>query len=52
MISNSLLGSLITLSFFIGFVGICIWALNPKNKEKFRSYGNIPLKEDQEDERA
>lgn len=39
--------SLASLIFFFGvFVGICVWALNPRNKQTLQSHGEIPFKEE------
>lgn len=46
----SILGSLITLSFFVAFVGIAVWTFLPSNKAKLKAYGEIPLKEGQDHE--
>lgn len=48
--STSTLGAMVTLSFFIGFVAIAIWAYLPGNKDRLKSYGQIPLEEDHEHE--
>ncbi|MDG1287703.1 MAG: cbb3-type cytochrome c oxidase subunit 3 [Rickettsiales bacterium] len=37
------------LFFFCVFVGIAIWAFNPKRKTQIESYKNIPLNEDEHD---
>ena len=34
------------LFFFAVFIGIAVWALNPANKKRLQSYGEIPLKEE------
>jgi cytochrome c oxidase cbb3-type subunit 4 len=31
---------------FLLFAGIVAWAFWPKNKQRFESYGSIPLKDD------
>lgn len=30
------------------FLGIVFWAFRPKNKRRFESYGEIPLREDED----
>ncbi|PIR33540.1 MAG: CcoQ/FixQ family Cbb3-type cytochrome c oxidase assembly chaperone [Alphaproteobacteria bacterium CG11_big_fil_rev_8_21_14_0_20_44_7] len=34
------------LFFFIVFLGIAIWTLNPKNKKRIEELKNIPLKDE------
>ena len=34
-----------TLCFFVGFVGIALWAYLPRNRERMNQYGQIPFKE-------
>ena len=33
----------------IVFIGIVAWAYRPKNKGRFEAYGDIPLKDDDQD---
>jgi len=33
------------------FLGIVFWAFRPKNKDRFESYGEIPLRDDDDKER-
>ena len=33
------------------FIGIVVWAYWPKNRSKIESYGQIPLKDDENEER-
>ncbi|WP_413204719.1 cbb3-type cytochrome c oxidase subunit 3 [Rhodospirillum sp. A1_3_36] len=33
------------------FGGIILWAFWPKNKDRFEKYGEIPLRDDQDEER-
>lgn len=35
-----------TIVIVIAFFGLLAWVLWPKNREKFRSYGHIPLRDD------
>ena len=44
--NNSLLGSFITVSFFLSFVAILIWSLWPSNKAKLEKNALIPLQDD------
>jgi len=33
------------------FLGIVVWAFRPKNKGRFESYGDIPLRDEDNEER-
>jgi len=33
------------------FLGILFWAYRPKNKDRFESYGEIPLRDEEDKER-
>jgi len=33
------------------FLGIVFWAFRPGNKDRFQSYGDIPLRDDDDKER-
>lgn len=37
-----------TVFFVIAFALVCVYALNPRNKEKFRQAARAPLREDGE----
>ncbi|MGE3623682.1 MAG: cbb3-type cytochrome oxidase subunit 3 [Bdellovibrionales bacterium] len=37
-------GMLVTVMFFVLFIAIAFWAYRPANKSKMQSYGDIPLK--------
>lgn len=43
------IASIMLLFFFFVFVGIVVWAMRPKNKEKFEKYSLIPLEKDRND---
>ncbi|TVQ84782.1 MAG: cbb3-type cytochrome c oxidase subunit 3 [Micavibrio sp.] len=49
--ADAFLPSLLLLIFFAVFIAILFWLYHPRNKEKFESYGKIPFKEDQDDEK-
>ena len=34
------------LYLFVGFVGIVAWVMRPRARERYESYGRIPLDED------
>lgn len=44
-----LMGGLLTLAFTVGFTGIVLWAYWPKNKEKMKAHGQIPFKDEADD---
>ncbi len=46
MLDINLIRSLFTLLMFISFVGLCIWAYSPKQKEKFDEASMLPLDDD------
>lgn len=37
--------SIVTVAFFVLFVGVALWAFLPSNRKKLEAYGQIPLKE-------
>jgi len=39
-----------TVVVMIAFFGLLAWVLWPRNREKFRRYGQIPLRDDAPDE--
>jgi cbb3-type cytochrome oxidase subunit 3 len=43
--------ALTTVCFFVGFIGIAIWAYLPRNKQRIEAQGNIPLQEPENDAR-
>lgn len=43
------LGSVVTVVFFILFVLIILWAFHRGNKQKFEDAANLPFREDAED---
>ena len=43
---STLLGTLVLVLFFVAFVGIAIWAYLPAQRQKMKSYGEIPLRGD------
>ncbi|MBF0333830.1 MAG: cbb3-type cytochrome c oxidase subunit 3 [Alphaproteobacteria bacterium] len=45
------LRSLWGLWLMVLFLGIVFWAFRPKNKDKLESYGDIPLRDDDNEER-
>ncbi|MEM9964243.1 MAG: cbb3-type cytochrome c oxidase subunit 3 [Asticcacaulis sp.] len=47
--NSGLMGALLTLTFTVVFVGIAIWAYWPKNKSKIQSHGQIPFKDEADD---
>lgn len=40
------MGMIGLLFFFLLFMGILVWLFRPGAKEKFKEYGNIPLRDD------
>ena len=46
-----LLGSIVTVVFFILFIAILVWAFYRGNKKKFEDAGNLPFQEDAEEVR-
>jgi cbb3-type cytochrome oxidase subunit 3 len=48
--NTTTLGVTVTVCFFIAFVAIAVWAYLPGNKDRLKSYGQIPLEEDHEHE--
>ena len=47
--ANADAGMIGLIFFLIAFIGIVIWAMNPKRKDKIEAYKNIPLNEDGHD---
>ncbi len=45
-----IVGSLITLLFFLVFVAIIWWAYSTRNKDKFEAAGRLPFEEDPTDD--
>lgn len=41
-----LVGSIVTVLFFVLFVGIVWWAYHRENKQKFDDAANLPFRED------
>ncbi len=40
------LGMAVLVAFSVSFLAICVWALWPSNRQRLKSYGLIPLQED------
>jgi cbb3-type cytochrome oxidase subunit 3 len=40
------IGIIVLVAFSLSFVAICIWAYWPSNRQRLKSYGQIPLEED------
>lgn len=38
-------GMIVLVAFTLAFIGIAIWAYLPQNKKRMKLYGEIPLKE-------
>ncbi|MFT4090557.1 MAG: cbb3-type cytochrome c oxidase subunit 3 [Asticcacaulis sp.] len=49
MTNLELIGGLLTLTFTLGFTGIVVWAYWPKNKAKIQAHGQIPFKDEVDD---
>ncbi|CAA7615342.1 cbb3-type cytochrome c oxidase subunit 3 [Magnetospirillum sp. UT-4] len=48
---NEVLRPLWGLWLMVLFLGIVFWAYRPKNKDRFESYADIPLRDDEDKER-
>lgn len=44
-----IVGSIITILFFLVFVAIIWWAYSTRNKDKFEAAGRLPFEEDPTD---
>lgn len=49
LFASELYGTIGLILFFTLFVGILIWISKPGAKDKFKKYGEIPLKDDQDE---
>jgi len=49
MTSSGFMGALLTLIFIVTFIGIVLWAYWPKNKTKIQAHGQIPFKDEADD---
>lgn len=47
--ADPIVGIIGLLFFFVLFSGILIWLFRPGAKEKFKDYGNIPLRNDSDE---
>lgn len=48
IMGSSLLGSIVTVVFFITFVGVVIWAWNGKRKAEFDAAANLPFADEEQ----
>jgi len=46
-----LIGSLVTVLFFVLFIAIVWWAFHKGNKQKFEDAANLPFREDADEAR-
>lgn len=46
---SGLIGTIVTVVFFITFVGIVLWAWNGRRKQDFDAAANLPFEEDAAD---
>ena len=44
--NSELIGSIVTVVFFVAFVGIVYWAWSDRRKEDFKEAANLPFVED------
>jgi cytochrome c oxidase cbb3-type subunit 4 len=40
------IGMAVLVAFSVSFLAICVWAYWPSNRQRLKSYGLIPLQED------
>lgn len=52
MDANNLIGSIVTVVFFITFIGIIWWAYGSSRKERFEQDGLIPFEDADESQTA
>jgi cbb3-type cytochrome oxidase subunit 3 len=47
--NTTMIGIAVLIAFVVSFLGICLWALWPSNRQRLKAYGLIPLLEDKDD---
>lgn len=48
MTANDWIGTILTVIIFLLMLGMYIWVLRPKNKDKLEAHRNLPLDDDAE----
>lgn len=48
MTVNDWIGTILTIIIFLLMLGMYIWVLRPKNKDKLEAHRNLPLNDDAE----